>query len=79
LSTFAWPEQRHTAGYEVARGVSVRFKTDCVIFETSAARITDTSKPLRGSALYYLVRASLPLGGSWGRNSGGKERFPVCH
>jgi len=75
---YSWTAQSGATSYEVARSTVPDFATDCVTITTSDSSWNDFEPPSQGTCFYYLVRALVPHGGSWGRDSAGVERVDVC-
>jgi N-acetylneuraminic acid mutarotase len=81
-----WPGQTDGAAYvpvyEVLRSTRPDFAVDCTTFPVVGyvplPVFLDSESPLEGEAFYYLVRAVAPNMGSWGADSSGVERNPVC-
>ena len=75
---YAWLGQLGAVEYHVARSTSPDFLGGCVLFTTQESLLVDTETPAPGEAFYYLIRASSPNLGSWGRGPGAAERFFSC-
>lgn len=71
---YSWTPQQGAIAYEVARAPEPRFKTGCVLFETSETVFVDTDPVPPGSVHYYLNRPVSPFIGSWGQDSAGDPR-----
>ena len=75
---FCWPPQTGATVYEVARSSDPGFSEGCKRVTTTGFCWVDDASPPAAGALYYLVRATQPLLGSWGQDSAGVERAGVC-
>jgi hypothetical protein len=75
---FSWTAQTGATDYEVARSTDPRFAIDCVVHATVATYWEDGTPVPVGACFHYLVRSTQPNVGSWGADSEGVERTPVC-
>ncbi|ANM31250.1 hypothetical protein ABI59_19250 [Acidobacteria bacterium Mor1] len=71
-----WDAQSGATEYEVLRSSSPAFDADCVSNLTTATCWNDPATP--PPTLFYLIRSTQPAGGSWGLDSSGVERSPIC-
>jgi len=78
LTQLCWPAQAGAAQYEVVRSTRSDFTAGCTRMTTSASCISDPAQPGAGTTFNYLVRALLPMAGSWGADSAGLERIVSC-
>ncbi len=78
LTEISWPGQPGATSYDLAWSETAAFAPSCVTFMTAAPVYRDPAVPPVGAAYHYLVRASAPNAGSWGRDSAGTERAPAC-
>jgi len=75
---FSWTAQSGATSYEVARSTDAQFVTDCTVTVTGTTQWIDSEPVPIGACFHYLVRALGPNSGSWGADSAGLERMPVC-
>jgi hypothetical protein len=76
-SAYCWLAQAGAAGYEAKRADCSTMCSPCESFVTAELCWHDAANPLPASTFFYLVRATAPYAGSWGRGSLGVERT-VC-
>jgi hypothetical protein len=75
----SWPPQAGATSYTVASETALRAPTQfCTRVETSSPQLVVASTPPVGWTTYYLVRASAPNAGSWGRATSGERLLPPC-
>ena len=72
-----WTAQAGAAAYEIARSADASLEPPCALSSTSEVCWEDVENPPAGQAFHYLVRSSLPLGGSWGQGPAG-DRGALC-
>jgi hypothetical protein len=77
-SSIAWPAQSAATGYQIGRSTDPAFAADCTYFLSGTPAISDPTSPQSGSAFHYLIRATAPHLGSWGKASSGIERETAC-
>jgi hypothetical protein len=75
---FVWQGQQGATLYEAARSSHPTFPTGCLLQATPGTSWADNENPPAGGVFHYLVRALMPLAGSWGQDSAGNERVGVC-
>lgn len=73
-----WPAQAGATQYQLVRSSTPNFTSGCTRFNVATTCATDTGRPAGGAGYWYLVRATAPNAGSWGRNSAGVERTVTC-
>lgn len=74
-SDYSWTPQQGATLYQVGRATKPDFKTGCSIVTTSDTSFADLDPVPPDSIRFYLVRATAPNIGSWGRKSAGGLRI----
>jgi hypothetical protein len=74
----SWPAQTGATAYQVARAEAGGFGQACTIFPVATNSLSDSTVPPVSKSLFYLVRASSPNAGSWGKASSGVESNVPC-
>ena len=77
ISAVSWTAQPEATAYELARSTEPTM-SDCTLFPSTNASLTETSTPPPEVTWHYLVRAVAPNAGDWGVDSGGSKRLPDC-
>lgn len=77
-TSLSWPAQAGATGYQVGRSSDPTLTASCTSFLSGTPSLTDPDLPQPNSAFYYLIRATAPHLGSWGKTSAGLERSTVC-
>jgi N-acetylneuraminic acid mutarotase len=75
---FCWVPQSGAVSYDVDRSTSPSFSSGCTTSNTTASCWSPADDPAPGVAQFLIVRASAPHVGSWGQDSTGVERHPIC-
>jgi hypothetical protein len=77
-AALSWPEQSRATGYQIGRSIDPTFTQGCASFLSASPAIVDPQSPPANAAFFYVIRATAPHLGSWGKTSAGNERQTVC-
>jgi hypothetical protein len=77
-TSLSWPAQFGATGYQIGRSVEPTFTQGCASFLSASPAIVDPQSPPANAAFFYVIRATVPHLGSWGKTSAGNERQTVC-
>ena len=77
-ATLCWTPQPYASGYQVIRSDRSDFALSCATFTTASSCLVDPTLPATGAISHYLIGAAAPFRGSWGADSSGTERIPLC-
>ncbi|MCP3979936.1 MAG: hypothetical protein GY716_11570 [bacterium] len=74
----SWLPQSGATGYQLLRAVDLNYANCGFLSSGTEAFVDDSVAPLPGEMFLYLVRSTGPSVGSWGADSAGTERMPIC-